>query len=81
MTFGCLILTIQDVWEIIGRLKQEGLSILLVEQNVALALKLVDYVHVISKGRVVYASASQRLWANEEIKSRYLAVVLDYYSL
>ncbi len=53
----------------------------MVEQNVALALKLVDYVHVISKGRIVYASAPQELWDNEEIKSRYLAVVLDYYSL
>jgi len=34
----------------------------------------VDYVHVISKGRVVYASAPKDLWANEEIKSRYLGI-------
>jgi len=71
---GLAPIIIQDVWEIIGKLKQEGLSILLVEQNVALALKLVDYVHVISKGRVVYASAPKDLWANEEIKSRYLGI-------
>jgi len=71
---GLAPIIIQDVWEIIGKLKQEGLSILLVEQNVALALKLVDYVHVISKGRVVYASAPKELWANEEIKSRYLGI-------
>ncbi|MFQ5539568.1 MAG: ABC transporter ATP-binding protein [Candidatus Binatia bacterium] len=71
---GLAPIIIQDVWEIIGKLKQEGLSILLVEQNVALALKLVDYVHVISKGRVVYSSAPQELWDNEEIKSRYLGL-------
>ena len=36
--------------------KEEGLSILLVEQNAALAIKLVDYVHVMSKGQVVYSA-------------------------
>ena len=53
---------------------QEGLSILLVEQNAALALELVDYVHVISKGRVVYSAAPRELWANEEVKSSYLGM-------
>ncbi len=71
---GLAPLIIQDLWSIIGRLKQEGLSILLVEQNVALALKLVDYVHVISKGKVVHSSGPQELWANEDIKSRYLGI-------
>ncbi|MEE9290214.1 MAG: ABC transporter ATP-binding protein, partial [Alphaproteobacteria bacterium] len=71
---GLAPLIIQDLWDIIGRLKQEGLSILLVEQNVALALKLVDYVHVISKGKVVHSSGPQELWANEDIKSRYLGI-------
>ncbi len=36
-------------------MKAAGLSILLVEQNAHLALKLIDYVHVISKGQVVYS--------------------------
>jgi len=71
---GLAPIIIQGVWDIIGKLKQEGLSILLVEQNVVLALKLVDYVHVISKGRVVHSSTPQDLWANEEIKSRYLGL-------
>jgi branched-chain amino acid transport system ATP-binding protein len=64
--------TIQHLWDVIGRLRDEELSILLVEQNIALALKLVDYVHVISKGQIVYFSVPQELWDNEEIKSRYL---------
>lgn len=71
---GLAPLIIQDLWEIIGKLREEGLSILLVEQNVALALKLVDYVHVISKGAVVHSSGPEELWANEEIKSRYLGI-------
>ena len=58
----------------ISRLKHEGLSILLVEQNVSLALQLVDYVHVISKGQIVHSCLPQDLWANEEIKMRYLGI-------
>src|SRR6266480_2218420 len=52
---GLAPIIIQGLWEAIAKLKQQGLSILLVEQNAHLALKLVDYVHVMSKGRVVYS--------------------------
>ena len=62
------------LWEAIGKLKQEGMSILLVEQNASLALKLVDYVHVMSKGQVVYSARPQELWANDEIKHSYLGI-------
>jgi branched-chain amino acid transport system ATP-binding protein len=71
---GLAPIIIQGLWEAIARLKQEGLSILLVEQNAALALKLVDFVHVIAKGRVVYSAPPGELWTNEEIKSRYLGI-------
>src|ERR1700749_2655975 len=66
---GLAPIIIQGVWEAIAKLKQEGLSILLVEQNAALALKLVDYVHVMSKGRVVYSARPDELWANEAVKA------------
>jgi len=71
---GLAPIIIQGLWEAIAALKREGLSILLVEQNAALALKLVDFVHVISKGRVVYSAPPGDLWANDEIKSRYLGI-------
>ena len=71
---GLAPIIIEGLWEAIARLKQEGLSILLVEQNAALALKLVDFVHVMSKGRVVYSAPPGELWANQEIKSRYLGI-------
>jgi branched-chain amino acid transport system ATP-binding protein len=71
---GLAPIIIQGVWEAIGKLKEEGLSILLVEQNAALALKLVDYVHVISKGQVVYSARPEELWANDQIKSSYLGI-------
>jgi branched-chain amino acid transport system ATP-binding protein len=71
---GLAPIIIQGLWEAIGQLKKEGLSILLVEQNASLALKLVDYVHVMSKGQVVYSALPGELWANEEIKHRYLGI-------
>jgi len=71
---GLAPIIIQGLWEAIGKLKQEGLSILLVEQNAHLALKLVDYVHVMSKGQVVYSSRPEELRDNEEIKSSYLGI-------
>ena len=73
-TEGLAPIIIQEVWRIISRLKEEGLSILLVEQNMALALKLVDYVHIISKGTVVHSCEPASLEANEEVKSRYLGL-------
>ena len=71
---GLAPIIIQGVWEAVAKLKQEGLSILLVEQNAALALKLVDYVHVMSKGRVVYSARPDELWANDAVKSNYLGI-------
>ena len=71
---GLAPIIIQGLWEAIATLKREGLSILLIEQNAALALKLVDFVHVISKGRVVYSAPPDELWANHDIKSRYLGI-------
>ena len=71
---GLAPIVIQGVWEAIGKLKSEGLSILLVEQNAALALKLVDFVHVMSKGQVVYSGAPQELAASAEIKAKYLGI-------
>ena len=71
---GLAPIIIQGVWEAIGKLKREGLSILLVEQNASLALKLVDYVHVMSKGKVVYSARPEELSANEEVKRNYLGI-------
>jgi len=71
---GLAPIVIQGVWEAIRKLRQEGLSILLVEQNASLAVQLVDYVHVLEKGRVVYSADPQELWSDNEVKSSYLGI-------
>ena len=71
---GLAPIIIQGLWQAVARLKTEGLSILLVEQNASLALQLVDYVHVMSKGRVVHSCDARSLQADAEVKSRYLGI-------
>jgi branched-chain amino acid transport system ATP-binding protein len=71
---GLAPIIIQAVWQAVSKLKAQGLSILLVEQNAALALDLVDHVHVMSKGRVVWSGAPRELWADEGVKSKYLGI-------
>jgi branched-chain amino acid transport system ATP-binding protein len=73
-TEGLAPLLVREVARVIENLKSEGLSILLVEQNLPLALRVCDQVHVLSRGRIVHSSAPQALWANEEIKRRYLGL-------
>lgn len=63
-----------EVANIIRRLKQEGTSILLAEQNAAFAVKVADYAHVMSKGRIVHSSEPAVLWADEAIKTQLLGV-------
>jgi len=73
-TEGLAPLLVREVGRVIGELKGSGLSILLVEQNLPLALKVADHVHILSRGRIVHSSSPQALWQNEEIKSRYLGL-------
>jgi branched-chain amino acid transport system ATP-binding protein len=73
-TEGLAPLLVREVGRVIENLKTQGLSILLVEQNLPLALRVADHVHVVSRGRVVHSSAPDALWRNEEIKSRYLGL-------
>ena len=65
---------VAEVGRVIRRLKQEGATILLIEQNAAFAVKVADYAHVMSKGTIVYSSDAQALWNNEAVKTQYLGV-------
>jgi branched-chain amino acid transport system ATP-binding protein len=71
---GLAPLLVREVGRVIGELKARGLSILLVEQNLPMALRVVDHVHVLSRGRIVHSGSPQALWENEDVKSRYLGL-------
>jgi branched-chain amino acid transport system ATP-binding protein len=71
---GLAPLIIQHLGDAIRKLREEGLSILLVEQNTPFALKVVDRVNIVTKGRVVFDLSPGELWANEEIKHTHLGI-------
>lgn len=62
------------VTETIAGIARAGVSILLVEQNVRMAMKLVHRVYVLSKGRVVYEGMAGELDANPDLKRLYLGI-------
>jgi branched-chain amino acid transport system ATP-binding protein len=73
-TEGLAPLIVREVGRVIAELKREGLSILLVEQNLALALSVADTVHVLSRGQIVHSGTPDALVVNQDVKSRYLGV-------
>ncbi len=73
-TEGLAPLLVREVGRVIGELKREGLSILLVEQNLPMAASVADRVHVLNRGEIVYSGGPGDLMANDEVKSRYLGV-------
>ena len=61
-----------ELFEIIVRLKNEGITILLVEQNAYGALKISDYAYVLENGQIVMRGAAKDMIGDEEIKKKYL---------
>ncbi len=73
-TEGLAPLIVNEIGQIIKQLKESGLSILLVEQNLNLALNLVDYIYLMSNGSIVYHSKPEELRDNEAVKAQHLGV-------
>ena len=73
-TEGLAPLLVREVGRVIGELKREGLSILLVEQNLPMAAAVADRVHVLSRGEIVYSGTPAELLADEAVKAHYLGV-------
>ena len=74
-SMGLAPLLIKEIFDIIIRLnKQEGIPILLVEQNVKLALTIATYAYVLEYGRLVMHGTSERLRENPDIRDFYLGL-------
>jgi branched-chain amino acid transport system ATP-binding protein len=71
---GLAPLLVEEVGRVLLEVKRRGLAVLLVEQNLPLALRVADAVCVLSKGRVVFAGAPADLQRNREVLARYLAI-------
>ena len=73
-TEGLASALVADVANVIRRIRDEGTSVLLVEQNAAFAVQVADEVHVMSRGTIVHSSKPAALWENEGIKTQFLGV-------
>ena len=71
---GLAPLLVREIGRVLVELKEEGLSILLVEQNLPLATHVADLVYVMSKGQIVFEGSPADLLANEGVKTQYLGV-------
>lgn len=71
---GLAPLIVQDISNVISKLRDEEMAIILVEQNFKMAISLADNVYVMSRGAMVHESLPQELVGNEEIKARYLGM-------
>src|SRR5688572_21837945 len=65
---------VQQVLEVIGKLRREGVAVLLVEQNPLAALSVSDRVYVMDKGRIVHEGKAGVLKADSSLRARLLGV-------
>ena len=65
---------VDEMFEYFGALKKSGVTILLIEQNVSLALKIADRAYILDQGALVYSGTAKEMLADEEIQERYCAV-------
>ena len=63
-----------EIWRCLARLKESGLSILVIDKNVGALMKVADRHFLIERGRVVWSGASAELAAAPDIQHRYLGV-------
>jgi branched-chain amino acid transport system ATP-binding protein len=59
---------------VIKNLKNQGYTILLIEQNARMALKISDYAYVVESGKIVLEGQSQDLLEDESVKKAYLGI-------
>ena len=73
-TEGLAPLIRQEIWARIAELKETGLTILLIDKNINELANITDRHYIIEKGRVVWNGDSSALFADADLKSRYLGV-------
>ena len=71
---GIMPVLVDEMFELFRAMKAQGTTVLLVEQNVELALDIADRAYVLDQGAVVHQAAASELLADNEIKERYCSV-------
>ena len=73
-TEGLAPLICKEIWQVIGQLKQQGQSILIVDKNLNTLLSIADRYYLMEKGQVVSEGAATTLASDKAMQARYLGV-------
>ena len=71
-SLGLAPIIVQGIFSIIQEINKQGTTVLLIEQNANMALKIADYGYVMETGRISLSGTGQELLANEQVKELYL---------
>lgn len=71
-SLGLAPLVVRDIFSIIQEINKEGVTILLIEQNANLALKIADKAYVLETGKIVMSGTGKELLENEQVREAYL---------
>ncbi len=73
-SLGLAPLLVSDIFNVIKRIKEQGTTVLIVEQNVKQTLAIADRAYVLENGRIVLEGTGASLLHNEHVKTAYLGV-------
>ena len=71
-SLGLAPLVVQGIFDIIRTVNRQGVTVLLIEQNANMALKVADWAYVMQTGSILMQGPGEELAANEEVKAAYL---------
>lgn len=74
MSLGLAPVLALDLFQALRSLRKEGYTILLVEQNVRMALKVSDYAYVLTKGKIDLSGSARTVENNEDVRRAYLGI-------
>ncbi|MGD8255589.1 MAG: ABC transporter ATP-binding protein [Syntrophobacterales bacterium] len=73
-SFGLAPIIVADIFKIIRRINKEGVTVLVVEQNIKHTLEICDRGYVLENGRIILRGTGQELLDNEHVKQAYLGI-------
>jgi len=71
-SMGLAPILVNEIFKIIKKIREEGVTILLIEQNAHMALKIADYAYVLETGSISLSGSGQELLHNEKVTKAYL---------
>ncbi len=71
-SLGLAPIIVKGIFEIIREINNQGVTVLLIEQNANMALKTADFAYVLETGRITMSGSGQELLTNEDVRKAYL---------